>query len=45
MLDTAVVGAGPYGLSVAAHAAARGSRTRVFGTPMQAWAEHMPVGM
>lgn len=45
MLDTAVVGAGPYGLSVAAHATARGSRTRVFGTPMRAWAEHMPVGM
>ncbi|MEY9930854.1 cation diffusion facilitator CzcD-associated flavoprotein CzcO [Catenulispora sp. GP43] len=44
-LDTAVVGAGPYGLSVAAHATVRGSRTRVFGTPMRAWAEHMPVGM
>lgn len=45
ILDTAVVGAGPYGLSVAAHAKARGSRTRVFGTPMRAWAEHMPLGM
>jgi NADPH-dependent 2,4-dienoyl-CoA reductase/sulfur reductase-like enzyme len=45
VLDTAVVGAGPYGLSVAAHAKARGSRTRVFGTPMRAWAEHMPLGM
>ncbi|GAA1961556.1 FAD-dependent oxidoreductase [Catenulispora subtropica] len=45
VLDTAVVGAGPYGLSVGAHARARGSRTRVFGTPMRAWAEHMPVGM
>ena len=45
ILDTAVVGAGPYGLSVGAHAGARGSRTRVFGTPMRAWAEHMPVGM
>lgn len=45
ILDTAVVGAGPYGLSVAAHAGARGSRTRVFGTPMRAWAEHMPAGM
>lgn len=45
ILDAAVVGAGPYGLSVAAHAGARGSRTRVFGTPMRAWAEHMPVGM
>jgi cation diffusion facilitator CzcD-associated flavoprotein CzcO len=45
ILDTAVVGAGPYGLSVAAHAKARGVRARVFGTPMQAWAGHMPVGM
>ncbi|MEZ0112167.1 thioredoxin reductase [Catenulispora sp. EB89] len=45
VLDTAVVGAGPYGLSVAAHAKARGTRTRVFGTPMRAWAEHMPLGM
>lgn len=45
ILDTAVVGAGPYGLSVAAHAKKRGSRTRVFGTPMRAWAEHMPAGM
>jgi FAD-dependent urate hydroxylase len=45
ILDTAVVGAGPYGLSVAAHAAARGGRVRVFGTPMQAWDKHMPVGM
>ncbi|MFD0632277.1 hypothetical protein ACFQ9X_12355 [Catenulispora yoronensis] len=45
ILDTAVVGAGPYGLSVAAHAQARGTRTRVFGTPMRAWAEHMPLGM
>jgi FAD-dependent urate hydroxylase len=45
ILDAAVVGAGPYGLSVAAHATKRGSRTRVFGTPMRAWAEHMPVGM
>lgn len=45
ILDAAVVGAGPYGLSVAAHARRRGSRARVFGTPMRAWAEHMPVGM
>lgn len=45
ILDAAVVGAGPYGLSVAAHAHSRGSRTRVFGKPMRAWAEHMPAGM
>ena len=34
--DVVVVGAGPYGLSVAAHLAAnKGLRVRVVGTPMQ----------
>ena len=44
-VDVAVVGAGPYGLSVAAHLSARGADIRVFGTPMQTWQESMPVGM
>lgn len=43
MLDVAVVGAGPYGLSVAAHLP-RG-RARVFGRPMQTWSTKMPPGM
>jgi thioredoxin reductase len=43
-LDVAVVGAGPYGLSVAAHLAPRG-RVRVFGRPMQTWRELMPRDM
>lgn len=43
-LDVAVVGAGPYGLSVAAHLAPR-LRVRVFGRPMQTWRELMPPDM
>ncbi len=45
MLDVAVVGAGPYGLSVAAYLRNRGLRFRVFGQPMDSWAAHMPKGM
>ena len=44
-VPVAVVGAGPYGLSIAAHLRARGTRHRVFGAPMSLWAEHMPRGM
>lgn len=42
-LDLAVVGAGPFGLSIAAHAADR--RVRVFGRPMQTWRTRMPPEM
>ncbi|MYW63775.1 NAD(P)-binding domain-containing protein [Streptomyces sp. SID8379] len=45
MHDLVIVGAGPYGLSIAAHAAARGLDTRVFGRPMDSWRNHMPRGM
>lgn len=41
----AVVGAGPYGLSVSAHLSGRGIEHRVFGRPMSLWSEHMPRGM
>ncbi|NED86893.1 NAD(P)/FAD-dependent oxidoreductase, partial [Streptomyces sp. SID11233] len=41
----AVIGAGPYGLSTAAHLRARGLPVRVFGEPMVSWREHMPAGM
>lgn len=44
-LPVAVIGAGPYGLSTAAHLRARGIATRVFGSPMVSWREHMPAGM
>ena len=39
----AIVGAGPYGLSVAAHLRARGART--FGPPMETWRTRMPQDM
>ncbi|MFF9338604.1 FAD-dependent oxidoreductase [Streptomyces sp. NPDC014773] len=42
--DLVVVGAGPYGLSVAAHAAARGLGPVTFGRPMESW-HAMPSGM
>lgn len=40
-----VIGAGPYGLSTAAHLKSRGLSVRVFGSPMASWAENMPAGM
>jgi cation diffusion facilitator CzcD-associated flavoprotein CzcO len=40
-----VVGAGPYGLAVAAHARARGIDTRIVGKPVGFWTDHMPTGM
>jgi FAD-dependent urate hydroxylase len=43
--EVAVVGAGPYGLSVAAHLRRAGISTRVFGEPMAFWRRHMPKGM
>ena len=45
MLDVAVVGAGPYGLSIASHLRARGIGHRIFGMPMQTWRTQMPQGM
>jgi thioredoxin reductase len=36
-VDVAIVGAGPYGLSLAAHLAAAGVRFHIFGKPMQTW--------
>jgi thioredoxin reductase len=45
MLDTAIIGAGPYGLSIAAHFRRRGIPFRIFGRPMDSWRAHMPKGM
>ena len=44
-LPVVVVGAGPYGLSVAAHVKSFGRDVRVFGEPMGTWQQHMPEGM
>jgi len=41
----AIVGAGPYGLSIAAHLRAAGVDFRIFGKPMSRWRYHMPQGM
>jgi thioredoxin reductase len=45
MLSTAIIGAGPYGLSVAAHLRRSGVPFRIFGRPMDSWVAHMPKGM
>ncbi len=44
-IEVAVVGAGPYGLSIAAHLQGSGVAFRIFGPPMETWREHMPAGM
>ncbi len=43
--EVAVIGAGPYGLSVAAHLKRAGIRVHVFGEPMAFWRQNMPKGM
>ena len=43
-IDVAIVGAGPYGLSLAAHLASRDVNHRVFGPAMETW-QRMPVDM
>jgi thioredoxin reductase len=45
LVDVAIVGAGPYGLSLGAHLSAAGVPFRQFGLPMQLWREAMPAGM
>ena len=41
----AIIGAGPYGLSIGAHLRARGVGFRIFGNPMENWRTRMPAGM
>jgi flavin-dependent dehydrogenase len=43
--DIAIIGAGPYGLSIAAHLRANDIEHRIIGDPMQFWLGHMPRGM
>src|ERR1700748_3043810 len=45
MTKTVIIGAGPYGLSLAAHLAAAGQDFRIFGKPLTTWRDHMPAGM
>ena len=44
-VDVVIIGAGPYGLSVAAHLRAAGVDYRHFGMPMHLWQAAMPKGM
>lgn len=44
-LDIAIVGAGPYGLSIAAHLGRLGVNYAIFGRPMDTWLSHVPKGM
>src|SRR5215510_1732556 len=44
-VDVAIVGAGPYGLSVAAHLLDAKVDVLVCGEPMAGWRHHMPRGM
>jgi FAD-dependent urate hydroxylase len=43
--EVVVIGAGPYGLSIAAHLRRRGIAFRIFGVPMENWRSAMPKGM
>ena len=44
-LQLAIIGAGPFGLSAAAMAKARGLDFAIFGKPMELWRRHMPERM
>ena len=43
-VDVVIVGAGPYGLSLASYLSDSGVERRIFGVPMRAWRD-MPPGM
>jgi FAD-dependent urate hydroxylase len=43
-IDVAIIGAGPYGLGLAAHLRERGVKYRIFGEAMRFWRD-MPVGV
>ncbi|WP_336775215.1 NAD(P)-binding domain-containing protein [Paenibacillus sp. MMO-58] len=45
MLDVIIIGAGPYGISVAAHAVANKISYKLFGYPMDFWKNQMPQNM
>ncbi len=44
-VDLLVIGAGPFGLAMAAQAASQGIDYLVVGRPMEFWRAHMPRGM
>jgi len=44
-IPIAIIGAGPYGMALAAHLRAHGMPFRIFGQPMHSWRTQMPEGM
>jgi FAD-dependent urate hydroxylase len=44
-VETIIIGAGPYGLSVAAHLRSAAIDHAIIGTPMESWRKHMPPAM
>ncbi len=44
-IETAIIGAGPYGLSIAAYLREAGLPFRIFGSPLESWRSFMPNGM
>src|SRR5262249_12694235 len=45
MTQVAIIGAGPYGLSIAAQLKWHNVPFRIFGKPLDTWMNHMPAGM
>jgi cation diffusion facilitator CzcD-associated flavoprotein CzcO len=45
MISVAIIGSGPYALSLAAHLNPLNVDYRIFGPVMEAWDKHMPPGM
>jgi thioredoxin reductase len=45
VVPVTIIGAGPYGLSVAAHLRGHGVTFRIIGKPMKSWLSNMPSGM
>ena len=45
MKNVAIIGAGPYGLSIAAHLRSLGVDYRIFGRPLDTWKNHMTTAL
>ena len=43
--DIAIIGAGPYGLSISAYLSGKGISHEIFGQPMSSWRDAMPTNM
>lgn len=44
-INIAIIGAGPYGLSISAHLRSEGISHEIFGEPMSSWRRFMPAKM